>query len=202
MQITGSYKLTDKAFGRFAGEQKNLGITEPNWSVSAQSENYDPFVQGVLNWSEHFVFMQAAKKNDYAWEVLLANRASDFSRTASLAALPTQSGRWGRFELNVAVSSAAQYGLSSVESRLDELRRCAQDEGVSINEESLADIRHFITHRGFPEELNIFLLDNGNFRIIWYFTPDKEFGIEFRGGRELKLKTIEHDPISRRVTSE
>lgn len=193
MQITGSYKLTDKAFGGFAGERKNLGITEPNLAVGALSENYDSFIQGVLSSHLHLVFVQPTAENEAAWNAFSTN-----SLRVSVIRLATDV-RWREYDLNVMASSGAQYGLSSAEARLDELRRCAQDEGIPMNAKSLADIRLFIGNRGFPEELNIFLLDNGNFHVIWDLGPEEEYGIEFLGNRTIKQTTIRVEPGSRRV---
>jgi hypothetical protein len=201
IEIVGSYKLTDQGLEGFTGELEVPGLTDLELSGLPRSGQYYPFVQGILSSSGYPVIVKLVAENDahYEWDVFPASRVSDFARTASLGSLSIQTGVMGRYEPNVAVFSGAQYGLSSVESRLDELRRCGQDEGISINAKSLSDVRLFISNQAFLGELNIFLLDNGNFRVIWDVGPEEEYGIEFRGDRTIRQTTIRVEPTSRRV---
>jgi hypothetical protein len=59
--------------------------------------------------------------------------------------------------------------------RIGELIEYAEDNGITINPDSLEAVRLFVA-----KEPLIFLLDNGNFRVRWQFY-DVSFGVELTG---------------------
>lgn len=83
--------------------------------------------------------------------------------------------------------------------RIEELVQCAEEEGIRMNQSSLNDIRSFIPTLVQAGRLNIFLLENGNFRVIQKDAVDDQVGLEFLGGDEIKMTIIRRDPRSRRL---
>jgi hypothetical protein len=73
--------------------------------------------------------------------------------------------------------------------RIGELKECAQEEQISIDQASQWDLIKFISGYVSEEDLNIFLLDNGKFHVIWKISDSREVGIEFLGEGHLK-KTV------------
>jgi hypothetical protein len=85
--------------------------------------------------------------------------------------------------------------------RVEELIECAQDERITINQASLSDIRRFVGNQIFSLEPRIFLLDNGNFRVIWRHSGELEVGFEFLGSGRIRSTIIKFDAVSGRVTA-
>jgi hypothetical protein len=78
--------------------------------------------------------------------------------------------------------------------RIGELRECAQEEEIEINDASQWDLLKFISRHTSQDDLNIFLLDGGTFRVIWKTSPDRQVGFEFLGKGALKKTRVNRDP--------
>lgn len=65
----------------------------------------------------------------------------------------------------------------SVEERIEELFEAAEEDGITVNPNSLSDLREILNRP------LIFLLDNGNFRIRWNF-DDVHVALEIKGDWE------------------
>jgi len=73
--------------------------------------------------------------------------------------------------------------------RIIELQECAQEEQIPINARSQWDLLKFISGYTSTDDLNIFLLDGGTFRVIWK-TSAHQLGLEFLGNGTLKKTVI------------
>jgi len=73
--------------------------------------------------------------------------------------------------------------------RIGELKECALEEQITINDASQWDLLKFISRYTSADDLNIFLLDRGTFRVIWEISDACEVGFEFLGNGTLK-KTV------------
>ena len=77
--------------------------------------------------------------------------------------------------------------------RIIELKGCAREEQISINAGSQWDLLKFISGYTSTDDLNIFLLDGGTFRVIWKTSVARQLGFEFLGKGVLKKTVIVHN---------
>ena len=74
--------------------------------------------------------------------------------------------------------------------RIAELKECAQEEQITVNDSSQWDLLKFISGYTSTDDLNIFLLDGGTFRVIWKTSDARQVGFEFQGKGALKETVI------------
>jgi hypothetical protein len=77
--------------------------------------------------------------------------------------------------------------------RIAELKESAQEEQITVNDASQWDLLKFISGYTATDDLNIFLLDGGTFRVIWKTSAVRQIGFEFLGEGILKKTVIVHD---------
>jgi len=77
--------------------------------------------------------------------------------------------------------------------RVAELKECAQEEQITVNDASQWDLLKFISGYTSTDDLNIFLLDGGTFRVIWKTSDTRQVGLEFLGKGALKETVIVRD---------
>jgi hypothetical protein len=68
-----------------------------------------------------------------------------------------------------------------IEYRLRELHLDALRDAEPFSESSLADLRSFLTTLQLTERPSIFLLDNGNLRLLWRNDAKEQVGLQFLG---------------------
>jgi hypothetical protein len=71
---------------------------------------------------------------------------------------------------------------AQLENRLRELRVDAVRNSEPFSEASLADLRTFLDPLPLVERPAIFLLDNGNLRVLWKNAANEQVGLQFLGG--------------------
>ena len=71
--------------------------------------------------------------------------------------------------------------VSQVTRRLEVLREEGVAEGTAHSLDSQNDLRAFVTGKRLVKPPKIFLLDNGNFRAVWYGDTGEQLGLQFRG---------------------
>ena len=89
--------------------------------------------------------------------------------------------------------------LGDFERRLEELREAAVEEAVPFSEESAATARAFCEHHGRSIRPSVFLVGNGNVRLVWENDEDEQIGLQFRADRarvQCILFKRRHDGIS------
>ncbi len=74
--------------------------------------------------------------------------------------------------------------------RIAELKECAKEEQITVNDASQWDLLKFISGYTSTDDLNIFLLDGGTFRVIWITSDARQIGFEFLGKGTLKETVI------------
>jgi hypothetical protein len=77
--------------------------------------------------------------------------------------------------------------------RIAELKECAKEEQITVNDASQWDLLKFISGYTSKDDLNIFLLDGGTFRVIWKTSAARQIGFEFLGKGALKETVIVRD---------
>ena len=73
---------------------------------------------------------------------------------------------------------------SVYEKRIETLRGCATEEGITVNETSVEDFRLFVGHIWPSNRAQLILTDDGNLRAIWKEHPSR-LGLEFTGDRQV-----------------
>ena len=81
---------------------------------------------------------------------------------------------------------AARQTYQAYRRRIAELREYGDDEGVAINEASEKAFWNFIKFLPATREGALFLMDNGNFRVIWKGPDESHLALQFLGGREIQ----------------
>ena len=74
----------------------------------------------------------------------------------------------------------------TIENRIEDLKRIADDEGIEVSDDSEQDLRSFLNSVRFMRRPYIALLDNGNFRAIWKNAGHEQIGLQFRGARRIQ----------------
>jgi len=98
-------------------------------------------------------------------------------------------------------SHAGEVARAKAIQRIGELRECAREEQIAINDASQWDLLKFISGYSFADDLNIFLLDGGTFRIIWKNSPARQIGFEFLGEGRVKRTEIVQNPATGRYSA-
>jgi hypothetical protein len=97
-------------------------------------------------------------------------------------------------ELNDArASHTGEVARAKAVQRIVELKECAQEEQIAVNDASQWDLLKFISGYTSTDDLNIFLLDGGTFRVIWKPSDERQVGFEFLGKGTLKETVIVRD---------
>ncbi len=71
-------------------------------------------------------------------------------------------------------------------SRIAELREAGQEEGIAVNEASEKAFWNFIKLLPALREGSLFLMENGNFRVIWKGPDESHLALQFLGGRDIQ----------------
>ena len=71
-------------------------------------------------------------------------------------------------------------------SRIEELREAGQEEDIAVNEASEKAFWNFIKLLPATREGALFLMENGNFRVIWKGPEESHLALQFLGGREIQ----------------
>jgi len=71
-------------------------------------------------------------------------------------------------------------------SRIAELREAGKEEDIEVNEASEIALWDFIKSLPATREGALFLMENGNFRLIWKGQKESHLALQFLGGREIQ----------------
>ena len=78
------------------------------------------------------------------------------------------------------------YMRRTLETRIEDLKRIADDEGIEVSNDSERDLWLFLNSVRFTRRPYIVLLDNGNFRAIWKNADHEQIGLQFRGAHQIQ----------------
>jgi hypothetical protein len=82
----------------------------------------------------------------------------------------------------VTVAAAVKISLlTKISQRLSELFEIAREEEIACNVNSLRDMIAFLNSIKFSKRPAIFLLDSGNFRLVWKNEDNEQFAAHFLG---------------------
>ena len=127
------------------------------------------------------------------------SRIRDAIRSNSPGTLASASSQPTTSEIRLAY--LVQFAKAKAHARISELQECAADEEIPLNPSSLDDLQEWVDSTPLVEDPNIFLLDNGNFRIIKTGASGSQFGIEFLGSRKIRYTIVERDPVSGKTSA-
>lgn len=77
--------------------------------------------------------------------------------------------------------------LTQVEARLEELKEIASDEGLPHSAESAAAAKAFARGLRRAKRPSVFLVGNGNIRLLWLTAGGEQVGLQFRGKDEVQF---------------
>jgi hypothetical protein len=69
-----------------------------------------------------------------------------------------------------------------IRERIAELTADAREAGEPVSDASVDDLMAFLTETPFTRRPGVFLLDNGNFRVVWRNAANEQAAFQFRGG--------------------
>ena len=108
--------------------------------------------------------------------LILLSQGSRYSRSVQSDATLTQ------VELGpVPASHSGEVAKAKAIQRIGELNECAQEEQIVVNYSSEVDLLKYVSAYTGSDDLNIFLLDGGTFRVIWKTSETRQSGLEFLG---------------------
>lgn len=84
--------------------------------------------------------------------------------------------------------------------RIMELREAGEEEGIEVNESSERDFWAFIRVLPAIREGALFLMENGNFRVIWKGPDESHLGLQFLGNREIQYVIFKRRKRARKVS--
>ena len=84
--------------------------------------------------------------------------------------------------------------------RIQELQQAALDEGITINPESHSDFLHFMRSLSHARAAALFLMDNGNFRVVWTGNDGSRLGLQFLGEGEVQWVGFKRRPSAHSVS--
>lgn len=70
--------------------------------------------------------------------------------------------------------------------RIAALKDIASEEGLVVSESSETDLHNLLKGWQAAGDPNIFLLDNGNFRLVWKCPDDRQIGLQLMGGDSIQ----------------
>jgi hypothetical protein len=104
------------------------------------------------------------------------------SQQLAFFSLPCWGAQSQQFESSVVQTShSGEVARAKAIQRIGELNECAQEEQITINCASQVDLLKYISGYTGSDDLNIFLLDQGTFRLIWKTSAVRQDGLEFLG---------------------
>ncbi len=74
-----------------------------------------------------------------------------------------------------------------IESRIEDLKALAGDEGIEASDDSERDLRSFLHSLDFTRRPYLVLLDNGNFRAVWKNDDREQIGLQFQGRGQVQF---------------
>ena len=116
---------------------------------------------------------------------ILLSHGSGHSRSVQSDASLTQ-GELG----SARVSHLGEVAKAKAIQRVGELNECAREEQIAINYSSEVDLLKYVSSYTGSDDLNIFLLDGGTFRVIWKTSEALQSGLEFLGKSVLRETRI------------
>jgi hypothetical protein len=81
----------------------------------------------------------------------------------------------------VPTSHSGEVAKAKAIQRIGELNESAQEEQIVVNYSSEVDLLKYVSGYTGSDDLNIFLLDGGTFRVIWKTSETRQSGLEFLG---------------------
>jgi transcriptional regulator with XRE-family HTH domain len=85
-----------------------------------------------------------------------------------------------------AAPRAGEDTLVAVETRLATLAERAAEERIRPSAESLADLWRFLASHPGTRAPALYLLENGNYRAMWWGDDGEQLGLQFRGNGEIQ----------------
>ncbi len=76
--------------------------------------------------------------------------------------------------------------LESFEKRLNQLKTLSKDEDLSFNKLSSVCARNFVQKTAAYARPSIFLLTNGNIRLLWENSQNEQVGLQFMGNKQIQ----------------
>ena len=84
--------------------------------------------------------------------------------------------------------------------RITELREAGEEEGIEANDASEKDFWAFVKSLPATREGALFLMENGNFRVIWQGSDESHLALQFLGGRMVEYVIFKRRKRARKVS--
>ena len=84
--------------------------------------------------------------------------------------------------------------------RIAELLEAGEEEDIAVNEASEKAFWNFIKSLPAAREGALFLMENGNFRVIWKGHNESHLALQFLGGREIQYVIFKRRKRAREVS--
>ena len=84
--------------------------------------------------------------------------------------------------------------------RIAELREAGREEDIEVNDASERDFWAFIKSLPATREGALFLMENGNFRVIWEGPKESHLALQFLGGREIQYVIFKRRKRAKQVS--
>jgi hypothetical protein len=171
-------RMTDKQFA-----DRGLAVLTHN---NGQNEIYDfssNFAQaGVKVSSKHRLTIE----EDIDWthpeySTAKAERIEFFSRFVNERIATRREAAISHYSLYRLLNESEPSWLADAKRRIDELETLAVDESVDFSKASAVDANRFLKTCANMRKPSIFLLGNGNLRVLWTKNQTEQVGLQFRG---------------------
>ena len=88
-----------------------------------------------------------------------------------------------------------------IRQRIELLKEIGEEEKIAYNANSEQDLWRFLKRLSFIRSPKLFLLDNGNLRVVWKGDGGKHIGLQFLGGEQIQFVIFsrrgEHNNMAR-----
>ena len=85
-------------------------------------------------------------------------------------------------------------------SRIEELREYGEEDGVTISPASEKDFWAFVKSLPAARDGALFLMENGNFRLVWQGSDESHLGLQFLGDRIVEYVIFKRRKRARKVS--
>lgn len=170
----------------FAGDLA-LQVTDGS-SVSDRSMSEPGSYQSSATEPEAF-HVEPVDEESIRGTLLSLLQGSSYSRSAQSDVRLTQA------ELGSArASHSGEVAKAKAIQRIGELNECGREEQIAINYSSEMDLLQYVSMYSGSDDLNIFLLDGGTFRVIWKTSETRQSSLEFLGSGVLRETRVTRNP--------
>ncbi|MCP4143547.1 MAG: hypothetical protein GY755_25220 [Chloroflexi bacterium] len=181
----------------YAAFTPQIVISEP--AIRPSSSSSAPKKTSVSKWAKHKIVPSAISDFTVVEQDKIDKFTENILRT--LTDLGVESVR-DKLAISLLVEMEMQTAniSNNIQNRIKILAEIAEEDDITINSDSETDLWRFLKRLSFIKQPKLFLLENGNFRIVWKGGLDEQIGLQFLGKGQIQFVMFSKPTHSNQVS--